>query len=190
MKKDVAVLDACVLYPAPLRDFLMHLTVLDTFQAKWTEAIHTEWIKNVLKNRSDLKAEQLERTRQLMNAHTRDAVVENYENLIDSLKLPDENDRHVLAAAIGAKADFIVTFNLRDFPAGELSHYGIEAIHPDSFIQRLIESDADLVFSAARRQWKSLKNPPKPLAEFLEILASNGLDATVEYVRLMFEKEL
>ena len=117
MKKDVAVLDACVLYPAPLRDFLMHLAVLDTFQAKWTEEIHTEWIKNVLKNRPDLRAERLERTRQLMNAHTRDAVVENYENLIESLKLPDENDRHVLAAAINAKADFIVTFNLRDFPA-------------------------------------------------------------------------
>ena len=164
--------------------------MLDTFQAKWTEAIHTEWIRNVLKNRPDLKAEQLERTRQLMNAHTRDAVVGNYENLIDSLKLPDENDRHVLAAAIHAKAGLIVTFNLRDFPANELSHYGVEAIHPDNFIKRLIESDADLVFLAAQRQWKSLKNPPKPLAEFLKILASNGLDKTIEYLRLMFEKEL
>lgn len=158
MKSLVAVLDACVLYPAPLRDFLMHLAVLDTFQAKWTEEIHTEWIRNVLKNRPDLNAEQLERTKQLMNAHTRNAIVENYENLINSLKLPDKNDRHVLAAAIQAKADLIVTFNLRDFPAGELSRYGVEAIHPDIFVQRLIESNADLVFSAAQRQWKSLKN--------------------------------
>jgi predicted nucleic acid-binding protein len=189
MERDVAVLDACVLYPAPLRDFLMHLAVLDTFQAKWTEAIHAEWIRNVLKNRPDLKAEQLERTKELMNTHTRDAVVENYESLINSLQLPDENDRHVLAAAIHAKADLIVTFNLRDFPAGELSRYGVEAIHPDDFIQRLIENKADLVFSAARRQWKSLKNPPKLLAEFLDILASNGLDETVKYLRSMFEKK-
>ena len=142
-----------------------------------------------MKNRPDLKAEQLERTKQLMNAHTRDAVVENYEDLIDSLQLPDENDRHILAAAIHAKADLIVTFNLRDFPAGELSRYGVEAIHPDNFIQRLIESNADLVFSAARRQWKSLKNPPKPITEFLDILASNGLDKTVKCLRIMFEKE-
>jgi predicted nucleic acid-binding protein len=190
MKSIVAVLDACVLYPAPLRDFLMHLAVFDTFQAKWTEEIHAEWIRNVLKNRPDLKTEQLERTKQLMNAHTRDAIVENYESLIDSLKLPDENDRHVLAAAIYAKADLIVTFNLRDFPANELARYGVEAVHPDNFVQRLIESNANLVFSAAQQQWKSLKNPPKPLAEFLEILASNGLVKTVKYLCIMFEKEL
>ncbi len=180
---------ACLLYPAPLRDFLMHLAVLDTFQAKWTEEIHTEWIRNVLKNRPDLKMEQLERTRQLMNAHTRDAVVENYEHLIDSLQLPDENDRHVLAAAVHAKADLIVTFNLRDFPAKELSRYGVEAVHPDSFIQKLIENNADLVFSAAQRQWKSLKNPPKPLTEFLEILTSNGLEETVKHLRSRFDEE-
>lgn len=190
MKNIVAVLDACVLYPGPLRDFLMHLAVLDTFQAKWTEEIHTEWIRNVLKNRPDLKAEQLERTKQLMNAHTRDAVVENYEYLIDSLKLPDENDRHVLAAAVYAKASLIVTFNLRDFPADELSSHTVEAIHPNEFVKRLIENDADSVFLAAERQWKSLKNPPKPLVEFLDILASNGLVETVKYLTLLFEQDL
>ncbi|MGI8543180.1 MAG: PIN domain-containing protein [Aridibacter sp.] len=164
MKKTVkAVLDACVLYPAPLRDFLMHLAVLDIFQARWTEQIHDEWIRNVLLNRPDLKSEQLERTRQLMNAHTRDAVVEY---LIDSLELPGKNDRHVLAAAISSKADLIVTFNLRDFPKNELSKHHVKAVHPDIFITSLFEDYKDLVFLAAQRQWQSLKNPPKPIEEF------------------------
>ena len=145
MKKNAAILDACVLYPAPLRDFLMHLAVLDTFQAHWTEEIHDEWIRNVLENRPDLKPEQLERTRTLMNAHSRDAVVENYGNLIDSLELPDEDDRHVLAAAIHSKSDLIVTFNLRDCPKTILSDYKIEAVHPDDFIRSLIEKDAKSV---------------------------------------------
>ena len=69
------MLDACVLYPAPLRDFLMHLALLDLFRARWTEEIHTEWIRNVLRQRPDLKQEQLQRTRELMNLHVRDALV-------------------------------------------------------------------------------------------------------------------
>lgn len=67
MNEPVVVLDACVLYPAPLRDFLMHLTLLDSFRARWTEKIHSEWIRNVLKSRPDLNLEQLERTKNLMN---------------------------------------------------------------------------------------------------------------------------
>ena len=69
------MLDACVLYPAPLRDFLMHLALLDLFRARWTEEIHTEWIRNVLRQRPDLKQEQLQWTRELMNLHVRDALV-------------------------------------------------------------------------------------------------------------------
>jgi len=188
MNEPIAVLDACVLYPAPLRDFLMHLTLLDAFRARWTEEIHAEWIGNLLANRPDLKPEQLERTRQLMNAHTRDAVVENYENLIDALELPDANDRHVLAAAIRAEASVIVTFNLRDFPAKNLAPYQIEAVHPDAFSISLIEADQATVLMAAQRQWHSLKNPPKPLEEFLEILKSCGLIKTVEKLRFLFEE--
>jgi hypothetical protein len=67
--------DACVLYPAPLRDLLMHLAITDLYRAKWTDAIHDEWIRNVLANRPDLKPEQLQRTRELMNAHVRDCLV-------------------------------------------------------------------------------------------------------------------
>lgn len=190
MNEPIAVLDACVLYPAPLRDFLMHLTLLDAFRARWTEEIHAEWIGNLLANRPDLKPEQLERTRQLMNAHTRDAVVENYESQIDALELPDPNDRHVLAAAIRAGASVIVTFNLRDFPAKSLAPYQIKAVAPDNFIVSLLEADAERVFAAAEGQWRSLKNPPKSLAEFLETLKSCGLIKTVEKLQFLFEENL
>ena len=125
-----ALYDACVLYPAPLRDLLMHLALTDLFRAKWTNAIHDEWMRNVLTNRSDLTAAQLGRTRDLMNAHVRDALVENYEPLIPALTLPDADDRHVLAAAIRGRADVIVTFNLSDFPKAALDPYGIAAQRP------------------------------------------------------------
>lgn len=70
-----ALFDACVLYPAPLRDLLMSLAMEDIFRARWTQQIHDEWIRNVLANRPDLNPEQLERTRQLMNAHVEDCFI-------------------------------------------------------------------------------------------------------------------
>src|SRR5262249_9025488 len=146
-----ALYDACVLYPAPLRDLLMHLALTDLFRAKWTNAIHDEWMRHVLADRPDLKREQIERTRDLMNAHVRDCLVEGYEALIPTLTLPDEQDRHVLAAAIHAGAEVIVTYNLRDFPKEALDPFGIAAQHPDDFICHLIELSPDLVRQAARR---------------------------------------
>jgi hypothetical protein len=78
-------------------------------RARWTDAIHDEWIRKVLQNRPDLTAQQLARTRELMNRAVPDCLVSGYEKLIDKLELPDPDDRHVLAAAIHARANVIVT---------------------------------------------------------------------------------
>src|SRR4051794_5934239 len=94
----------------------MHLALLDLFKARWTAAIHDEWVRNVLADRPDLTPAQLNRTRALMDANVRGALVEGHEPLIETLALPDPDDRHVLAAAVHAGADGIVTFNLADFP--------------------------------------------------------------------------
>ena len=103
MTKFSVIYDACVSYPAPLRDLLMHLALTDLFKARWTDEIHAEWI-NALLRREQYDREILERTRDLMDSSVRDAKVTGYEWLIDSLDLPDPNDRHVLAAAIKAGA--------------------------------------------------------------------------------------
>jgi predicted nucleic acid-binding protein len=162
---------------------LMHLAMTGLFRAKWTNEIHEEWIRNVLKDRSDLNRNQLERTRDLMNEHVLDCVVESYEELIPSLKLPDENDRHVLAAAIRCKADVIVTFNLKDFPSEELNKYDIEPQHPDDFVHNLFDLDNAAVVSAVKRHRASLKNPPIEVDQFLSTLEKQGLAKTVDELR-------
>jgi hypothetical protein len=80
-----AIYDACILYPAPLRDFLIWLALTDLFKARWTDEIHDEWIRNVLKKRSDLTLKQLTRTKELMNSHVRDCLVDGYQALISCL---------------------------------------------------------------------------------------------------------
>lgn len=180
----IALFDACVLYPAPLRDFLMHLALTDLFRAKWTDEIHDEWIRNLLKNRADLTRKRLQRTRDLMNSHVRDCLVLGYEELIPSLTLPDPSDRHVLAAAICAGADVIVTYNLSDFPADTLGQYGIEAQHPDEFIIHLIDLAPVAICDAARRQRMNLKNPPQSVDALLAAYEQQGLVQTVAELRL------
>ena len=172
----VALLDACVLYPPLLRDLFLWLAVERVFQPKWTEAIHTEWIENLLEQRPNLSRAALLRTRALMNQHGGDCLVKNYEHLIETLTLPDINDRHVLAAAIVAKAETIVTFNLRDFPASVLAQYQITALPPDPFLCALYEEHPDPVIAAAQQMHHSLKKPPKTREEFLDGLRSNRLN--------------
>lgn len=130
--------DACVLYPAPLRDLLLQLALPHIFRARWSDSIHDEWIRNVLKDRPDLTPAQLDRTRGLMDAAVPDALVRGYEKLVTTLELPDQDDRHVLAAAICGRCDVIVTFNLKDFPKSALAEHDIDAQHPDEFIGHLI----------------------------------------------------
>ncbi|AFY35557.1 PIN domain-containing protein [Calothrix sp. PCC 7507] len=179
MSNFTAIYDACVLYPAPLRDFLMRLAVTDLFRARWTDAIHSEWIRNVLKDRPDLTLEKLTRTKNLMNSHVRDCLVTGYEALIVGLQLPDQNDLHVLAAAICCNASTIVTFNVKDFPAQALSPYGIESQHPDDFILHLIDLNPIEICKVVKRHRSSLKNPPKTSEEYLESLLRQGLPQSV-----------
>ncbi len=130
MSHFTVVYDACVLYPAPLRSFLMYLAVTDLYHARWSNDIHEEWMRNVVKDHADIPREQVERIRDLMNLHVRDCLVTGYEPLIGGLTLPDPDDRHVLAAAMRCGADAIVTFNLKDFPEDALKPYGIERSIP------------------------------------------------------------
>ncbi|MGK7947551.1 MAG: PIN domain-containing protein [Xenococcaceae cyanobacterium] len=183
MANFTVVYDACVLYPAPLRDFLMWLALTDLFKARWTEEIHDEWITNVLKNRPDLSLEQLTKTKDLMNANVRDCLVTGYQGLIAGLSLPDLKDRHVLAAAIRCNADVILTFNLKDFPDRCLAEYGIEAQHPDEFILHLIDLNSSIVCQSAKQHRNSLKKPPKTRNEYLDTLLNQGLPETNSALR-------
>jgi hypothetical protein len=172
-----------VLYPAPLRDLLMELAAGGLFRAKWTDQIHEEWISNLLDGRPDLTRAQLVRTRDLMNRAVPDSLVRGYEALISGLKLPDDNDRHVLAAAIASASDAIVTFNLKDFPGPVLAEFDIEPLHPDDFLFHQMGLNTASVLVAARRCRMRLKNPEIAASGYLDTLEKQGLAKTVGEMR-------
>ncbi|MBW5840006.1 PIN domain-containing protein [Yersinia enterocolitica] len=174
------VLDACVLYPSFLRDLLIRLGLTRLYQPKWSATIEDEWQRNLLANRADLTQEQIQRTAAMMNTAVPDAMITGFEPLIDSVDLPDVDDRHVVATAIRSNAEIIVTFNLKDFPAPALNAFGIEALHPDDFVMDLFDLNSALVLSAVTTQRSNLKNPPMSADQYLEALLRQGMAQTVK----------
>ncbi len=174
----IVVLDACVLYAAHLRDFLLYLAQQKLFKPRWSDQINYEWIRNVLKNRPDLTAKSFDRVRFMMNDAFPRANVKGYEHLYKGLNLPVVDDVHVLAAAIKSDANFIVTFNIKDFPSNELTKHGIEAVHPDDFLITLIEKSPIKATQAFINQVEHLKNPPVTAAEILEKFRKTNLKNT------------
>jgi len=179
----IALLDANVLYPAPLRDYLLHLAALGVYEPIWSADIQDEWIRNLVKARPELNRASLEATQRSMDRAFPGSNVTNFESIIESLSLPDPDDRHVLAAAIKSKADVIVTANLKDFPSHALNLYGIRAEHPDMFVSACIDRERQKAIKALKNQVKALKNPPLSLEKVLENLESTGLVRSVLKLR-------
>jgi hypothetical protein len=126
--------------------------------------------------------ERLEATREAMDESALDACVTGYEGLIPALKLPDPNDRHVLAAAIRAHASAIVTFNEKDFPVDVLKPYGLHTRHPDMFIRDLDGIQPGVVAEAAREDLAHYVNPRLSVDDYIERIRTAGLPATADHL--------
>jgi hypothetical protein len=184
MANFTVVYDACVLYPASLRDLIIELARTGMLRAKWTARIHAEWINAVSRDRPELDRVRLERVAELMNSAVPDCLVTGFESIESGLtSLPDPDDRHVLAAAIHCGAQEIVTFNLGDFPDAALGPYGIRAIHPDAFVEHLLDLNSELTCEAIRRIRRRLVNPPCSPQEMIGNYERHGLIVSASILR-------
>ena len=138
--------------------------------ARWTDAIHEEWIRNLAANTQNLSVERLTETRNLMKRVLPAADVTDYEKHIPQLTLPDPGDRHVLAAAIAGCASHIVTWNLADFPAETLTPHHVSAQNPDDFLMDLYAAAPDVTVAAAENARKNLKKTEPTVTEFIDAL--------------------
>jgi len=127
------LLDTCVLYPSILRSILLGAAQKDFFEPLWSERIIEEWRRAAHRNHNEAEA-TIEIA--LLRVNWPKSQVEiGPEN--KNLFLPDENDIHVLQAAIEGNADELLTANLKDFPTPILSSHGIVRRTPDDFLLEL-----------------------------------------------------
>ena len=142
-----------------------------------------EMFRALSRNRPDIPSEKLDRLRQLIDGAVRDCLISGYEPLIEGLKLPDPADRHVLAAAIKASAQVIVTSNLKHFPAAELRQWDVEAKSPDDFVLDQVGIDGRTVAACVQQIADSRTRPPQDLEDVLSQLERNGLVESIAALR-------
>lgn len=177
------VLDTNVIYPINIRDLLLWFAHFDLYTPKWSKHIFDEW-KDVMK-RNGVSEKEIQKRVSKMQMAFPDALVVNYESLVDSLKLPDEKDRHVLAAAIKTNANIIVTNNLKDFPKEYLSSFGLNAKSADDFITDTIDLNNELALEAFRDLVLNRSNPNLDEFEVLDLFRKNGLKDTADYLHTL-----
>jgi predicted nucleic acid-binding protein len=177
------VLDANVMYPLWIRDLLLWFAHYDLYTPKWSKHIFDEWLE-AMQHKGVSESEALKRTN-IVNAAFPDALVENYEPLIETLRLPDINDNHVLAAAIKTNANLIVTNNLKHFPIEYLSSFGLSAKTADDFFTDIIDLNQETSIKAFRDLVLNKKNPPLDAYQVLDIFRKNGLKDTADYIHTL-----
>jgi predicted nucleic acid-binding protein len=174
------VVDACVLFRAAIRDTLLRAAEKRLYQVYWSEMILQELKRNLIETEKT-NSQQADRLVIAISQAFPDAIVQNFEPLI-SVMNNDQKDRHVLAAAVKAEAQIIVTSNLTDFPDHSLTPFRIKARSPDQFLKYLFSQNPQMMTEVLREQAAQMKRPAKTVSDVLNYLAVDAPNF-VELVR-------
>jgi hypothetical protein len=161
-----AFLDADVLFPVGLRDSLLWIAHFDVYSPRWSADVLDEMRRNILDTHTHVSARDIDDMIGDMQAAFPEAEVTGYKKLIDVMPI-NEHDRHVLAAAIIAKAGVLVTNNLKDFPAAECGEFGVEVQSADEFLLHALTLEPFVVHEALSRQASIKRKPPMSVADVL-----------------------
>jgi predicted nucleic acid-binding protein len=165
----LVVIDTNVLYSMPVADTLLRAADRELFDFLWTTDILQELRETML--RQGFLAAAVDRRVTAMQQAFRDTEVTGYEALIPQLQLPDPDYRHVLAAAIHAGAQVLVTANLKDFPGEILAGYAISALSPADFLVALIREFPQALLEIVNEQAAAMQHPPLPFEGLVDKIA-------------------
>jgi predicted nucleic acid-binding protein len=165
------VLDACVIYPSLLRDTLFRVAEAGLYQLRLSHEILDEVARNY-KKRKNLPNEKINWLVSEISRAFPD-FADPPSDLIQAMT-NQEKDRHIVATAIIAKAQVIVTQNIKDFPQSALEPYGIEAQTPDTFLVHLYNLSPEEMVDLIRYQAADKKNPPRSVTEILNHLSNHA----------------
>lgn len=170
-----AFLDACVLLPVSLCDTLLRAADAGLFRPAWSEAVLEGVRRAFVRVHPNLGAERIAARVAAADRAFPEARVRGYEPIVDALTLPDPDDRHVIAAAVTAHADAIITANLRDFPGTALQPFGLHVVHPDDFLLDLLDLDPTLLTRIITEQADATRAPHLTPADVLASLRRAGV---------------
>jgi predicted nucleic acid-binding protein len=166
------ILDSCVLYPMYLRDTLLCAAEAGLYRPHWSQEILDGALRNLL-TKQQITAQQASRLEQQIKSAFPDAMLEVPERLLPCMD-NDPGDRHVLASALIAKAQVIVTDNLKHFPPESLSQFRVEAQSADQFLTSLYDLSPESMLEVLQNQVSWLRNPPMSVVDLLKLLEKSA----------------
>lgn len=182
----VAFLDACALVPVSLTDTLLGAAERGLFRPLWSQDVLDEAERAVKRVHPGVAPSRVERRFRVMRQAFPDSTVTGYEVMASGLELPDPNDRHVAAAAALGRADVLVTFNIRDFPAAAMPG-GVEVVHPDDFLLAQIDLYESECADVLRQQAAILLHPPVDVQDVLISLGRAGVPRFAHVMSQLFD---
>jgi predicted nucleic acid-binding protein len=177
-----AVLDACVLFSRLQRDVLLSRAHADLYTARWTQDIEREWTTSLVAQYPDI-GKKIPKLIEQMREAVPDCLIVDYELFIPCVQLPDENDRHVLAAAIRGNADAIVSLNTKDFPIHVLNQFDIEIQTPDQFVLNQIMLNPPKALTAIKKMRIRWAQPRMTPVIMLDLFEKRQLTQTAAHLR-------
>lgn len=170
-----ALLDTSVLWPSLQRDFLLSLAIEGLYRPLWSTAILTELEYHEARKlvergeEADAAAAQARHLVGQMSTAFDDALVENWEPLEGSFRLPGPDDEHVVAAVLVGGAGVIVTANLKDSPAQRIPA-PIKVVSPAQFAADTVAVSPDVARRTVRTIAARFSAPPLTVDEILDCL--------------------
>jgi hypothetical protein len=162
------ILDSCVLYPMYLRDTLLRAAEAGLYQLHWSQEILDGVFRNLIE-KQQITDSQATRLEQAMKSAFPDAMVEVPQRLLPCMD-NHPGDHHVLAAALIAKTQVIVTHNLKHFLPSSLDQFRVEAQSADQFLTALYDLFPESLHNVLQTQVGGLRNPPMSVPELLTLL--------------------
>lgn len=173
----VVLLDACVLYPLPLRDTLLRVARQNLYAVRWSSRILDEVARNLIEDRRATPEQAANLIDAMRRAFNDAEIPETAIAVLEPAMTNEPSDRHVLAAAVASDdAEAIVTSNLRHFPAAACEPFGIEVVHPDVFLSDVYEHAPTRVHNALANQAADLSRPPMTVQDVLDRLQESAPD--------------
>ena len=187
MPRYAVVLDACVLVPIALADTLLRIAEKGLYRPLWSERILGETQAAIEEIHPGIDVQK--RFTDMREAFD-DALVTGWEELEAGILLPDNDDRHVVAAAIRAAAQAIVTSNVDDFPGETLSAFGLEAVHPDDFLLDQLDLSPPTILQVIQEQAAYTRQPRLSAYDLAELLSRAGIPRFADEIRRLMSAPL
>ena len=168
MTISVTLADANILISRTLRDYFVYAAKLGALDIHWSDGILDETTRNLIKQ-FDFTTEDAEVLVERLEAFLPSALIEVKKR--DQARVAkvemDAKDRHVLAAALSANAEVLLTQNVRHFPREWMAKHGIELVNAGTLLTRLASDYPDVLREAHRLGLNSRQQTEERVFEIL-----------------------